>query len=421
MSRVTKVEKPVTIELDGEQLSAREGEPAAAAVIASGELLFARSPKYHRPRGPWCMSGGCSHCLMRVDGVPNVPTCRVPVKAGMRLERQNALPDAKLDLLRASDFIFQKWFNHHEFLAGVPIAEQVLLKVARQLSGLGVLPDTVPEARAPAVVEHLGTVIVGAGPAGLAVARRLEERGQPFTLIERERIVGGRLVTGAEEHQPPIPQVDGQRLRLGSLVVGLFIDEVKPFLAVVHGEQLHLVFYERLVLAVGGHPTFPTFPNNDLPGVMAARAVSALVRRHGVLPGQRVACVGEPSEARALAQLLTGVGAQTIAVGAEVVRAHGLRKVEAVTVKQHGSEARHGCDVIAVCAPVSPAFELARAAGAKVSWEPNHQLFVVEADVNGRTSVPGLFVVGELRGPVSSAGAVEQGVLLANALTGGAP
>ncbi|MBL8909637.1 MAG: (2Fe-2S)-binding protein, partial [Archangium sp.] len=139
MPRINPLESPVTIELEGEQFQARAGEPIASALIAKGETIFSRSPKYHRPRGPFCMTGSCAHCLMRVDGVPNVPTCRVPVKAGMRIERQNAMPDARLDVFRANDFVFRDWFNHHEFLAGIPIVENVLQKIARQLAGLGVL------------------------------------------------------------------------------------------------------------------------------------------------------------------------------------------------------------------------------------------------------------------------------------------
>lgn len=360
MSRTTPLEKPITIELDGKQIPAREGEPLAVSVIASGELLFARSPKYHRPRGPYCLSGGCSHCLMRVDGVPNVATCRVPARAGMRLERQNAMPDANVDLLRAADFVFQKWFNHHEFLAGVPIAETVLQKVARQLSGLGLLPDHPAPPRAAATVEHLGTVIVGAGAAGLAAAKRLSELKHPYTLLERDAQVGGRLIGAAETHQPPLWQPPAEQTRTKAAVVGLFADDGPPFLAVIQHQHLSMIFFERLVLTVGGQPEFPTFPNNDLPGVMAGRAVSALLRRHGVLPGQRIACCGEALEARALASLVGEHGGEALVVGSELVRAHGLSRVNAVTVKQNGQQLKHDCDVIAVCGPVNPSFELAR-------------------------------------------------------------
>jgi sarcosine oxidase subunit alpha len=416
MSRTTPLEKPITIELDGQQLSAKEGEPLAVSVIAAGELLFARSPKYHRPRGPYCLSGGCSSCLMRVDGVPNVATCRVPARAGMRLERQNALPDANVDLLRAADFVFQKWFNHHEFLAGVPIAETVLQKVARQLSGLGVLPEHPAPQRAPASIERLGTVIIGAGAAGLATAKRLSELAHPYTLLERDPVVGGRLSTAAEAHQPALWQPPPAQTRTGAVVVGLFADDGPPFLAVLQAKHLSMIFFERLVLTVGGQPEFPTFPNNDLPGVMAGRAVSALLRRHDVLPGHRVACCGEASEARALASLVTAHGGEALVVGSELVQAHGLSRVNAVTVRQQGQQTKHDCDVIAVCGPVNPSFELARAAGATVSWHPTHRVFLVEADDHGQTGAPGVFVAGEIRGPMSSATAAEQGLVVAEHL-----
>lgn len=415
MPRLSPADATVTIELDGDQLQAREGEPVACAVIASDELIFSRSPKYHRPRGPFCMTGACAQCLMRVDGVPNIPTCRTAVKPGMRLERQNAMPDVSLDLLRANDFVFRDWFNHHEFMAGWPIAEQVLLKIARELSGLGVLPEREAPAREPAVIEEHELVVVGAGAAGLAAARQLTARGVKHVLFERDSHVGGRLTSGAEAGQP---EPWNAPARLGAEVVGLFADDGKPFLAVVERERLHLVFYRRLLLAVGGHATLPTFPNNDLPGVMAGRAVSMMIRRYGVLPGKRVACVGELNEARSLAELVKGAGGEALAIGAEIVRAHGLRKVNAVTVNPGG---KIDCDVIATCAPPSPAFELARAGGAKVVWNPSSRCFVVETDARGQTANASLFVAGEMRGPMSSAAAAEQGLAAAETIAGGRP
>lgn len=432
MSRVTPLENPITIELDGRPLPARAGEPVAASVIAHGELLFARSPKYHRPRGPFCMSGSCSQCLMRVDGVPNVPTCRVPAREGLRLERQNAVPDARVDLLRATDFVFQQWFNHHEFLTGLPLAEAVLVKVARQLSGLGILPKHPSPPRPAARFERLGTVIVGGGPAGLAVARRLEEAGHDYRVFDREHELGGRLLWGAEDTQETQDTQDTQdphgpnwtppadRSRLGSLVVGLFADDGFPFLAVLGGGHLTLVQYERIVLALGGHPVLPTFPNNDLPGVMAGRAVSALVRRHRVLPGKVIACLGEPTEAAALGRLVTAAGGTAIAVGAEIVRAHGLRRVEGVTVVDGGAPVKHSCEVIALCGPVGASFELARAAGATIRWDERSHLFVVEADELGRTCAPGVWVAGEQCGPMSPKAAAEHGARVGGSVLTGA-
>ena len=410
MPRIVPLEAAVTIELDGDQLQACAGEPVAAALIANDVTIFSRSPKYHRPRGVFCMTGACAHCLMRVDGVPNVPTCRIEVKDGMRLERQNAMPDARLDVFRANDFVFRDWFNHHEFMAGIPIAEHVLLKIARQLAGLGKLPEREAPQRKPAQIEHHRNVIVGAGAAGLAAASELDSKGVPHVVFERERVIGGRLISAAENAQPALWNAP---VRTGAEVVGLFADDHQPFLAVIEHEQLKLVFFEQLLLTVGGHPALPAFANNDLPGVMAGRAVSTLIRRHHVLPGKRIACVGEAQEARALADMVIAAGGEAVAIGAQVTRAHGLRRVNAVALE---TGEKVSCDVIAYCAPLSPAFELARAAGAKVVWSAASRCFVVDADANGKTSAPGVYVAGEIRGPMSSQAAAEQGLTAAKAL-----
>jgi sarcosine oxidase, subunit alpha len=148
--------------------------------------------------------------------------------------------------------------------------------------------------------------------------------------------------------------------------------------------------------------------------------VSTLIRRHGVLPGNRIACVGELDEARSLAELVKGAGGEAVAVGAEIVRAHGLREVTAVTVKSGGNPAQKiDCDIIAVCSPPSPAFELARAGGAQVVWNATAGCFVVQADLRGQTANPTLFVAGELRGPMSSSAAAEQGLAAADAIASG--
>ena len=136
-----------------------------------------------------------------------------------------------------------------------------------------------------------------------------------------------------------------------------------------------------------------------------------------MLPGKTVACVGDLDEARSLAELVKGAGGEAVAVGAEVVRAHGLREVTHVTVKPGG---KLDCDIVAVCAPLSPAFELARCGGAQVAWNAKTGCFVVQADLRGQTANPTLFVAGEIRGPMSSAAAAEQGLAAADAIAGGA-
>ena len=75
--RTTPVSRPVTVTLDGEPLEPPEGEPLVCALTAAGKLALARSPKFHRPRGPSCLRAACDGCLARVDDAPNVMTCMV--------------------------------------------------------------------------------------------------------------------------------------------------------------------------------------------------------------------------------------------------------------------------------------------------------------------------------------------------------
>lgn len=412
--------KSVKLELDGQSVPAVEGEPVAAALLAAGEQVFSRSPKYHRPRGPFCLEGACAHCLMRVDGVPNVHTCRTPAKAGMRLERQNAYPTAKFDVFAATDWFFPRGLNHHELFAGVPIAEKVMAKVARQLAGLGKLPDGPAAEVEPPLELSCEVAIVGGGPAGLAAASVLARAGVDFLLLERESALGGRLRSGTPSPEDPaLPVLSSDRVRTGTPVVACFADAAGLFLAAVRDGQLLRVRARTLLFCNGGAARILPFPGNDLPGIFAGRAVSALVRVHGVLPGPKVACVGEPAEARALAALLEAAGAQPLAVGAEPLEAHGTNAVSAITVRINGRTEKVDCDAVALCAAPGPSFELARQGGAHVSFRPEWGLFAVDADADGKTARPEVRVAGELLGPMSAALAAESGRRAASAISRG--
>lgn len=421
MRRLDAVQPDTSIELDGQPIPARTGENAACAVLAAGETVFSRSSKYHRPRGPWCLTGGCAHCLMRVDGVPNIPVCQTAVHPGMRLERQNAFPSARVDLFSATDWLFPRGINHHELFAGVPIAEQVMTRVARQLAGLGTLPDTPAPERAPAEVLLCERVIVGAGAAGLAAAQIFEEAKAPYLIIEREGFVGGRLVVAPEEFGAPgLWTPPAERVRLRSTAIGVFEDEHGRFLAVSDGARLTQIYAAQLLLAHGGQPQLVAFENNDLPGIFAGRAVSRMIRVHRLLPGEQIAVVGEANESKALAKLIESVGGKTVAVGAEPLKARGMSSVTSISVRLNGTEARYDCDAVAVCAPLAPSFELARQGGVEVNWRDRERLFVAESDADGRTAQPTIFVAGELKGPVGAAAAAETGRRAAQAMLGAA-
>jgi len=80
--------KKVHITVNGKRMEAYEGEPIAAALVASGIKVFRRTPKLHMPRGLYCAIGRCTDCIMNVNGVPSIRTCVTPVEDGMIIKNQ---------------------------------------------------------------------------------------------------------------------------------------------------------------------------------------------------------------------------------------------------------------------------------------------------------------------------------------------
>ena len=80
----------MTFRFNGREIESRQGDTIASALYRSGQRIFSRSFKYHRPRGLLCCSGKCPNCMMNVDGVPNVRTCITPARESMEVRNQNA-------------------------------------------------------------------------------------------------------------------------------------------------------------------------------------------------------------------------------------------------------------------------------------------------------------------------------------------
>ena len=78
----------IAFEFEGATIEARAGDTVAAALLASGVLVFRTTPVSGSPRGPWCLIGNCHECLVEIDGEPNRQACMIEACAGMRVRRQ---------------------------------------------------------------------------------------------------------------------------------------------------------------------------------------------------------------------------------------------------------------------------------------------------------------------------------------------
>jgi predicted molibdopterin-dependent oxidoreductase YjgC len=85
--------RAVTIRLDGEAMTAYEGETVAAALLAAGRRTFRTTARGETPRSYYCGMGVCHDCLMTIDGLPGVRACMTPVRDGLAVLTQRALGD----------------------------------------------------------------------------------------------------------------------------------------------------------------------------------------------------------------------------------------------------------------------------------------------------------------------------------------
>jgi sarcosine oxidase subunit alpha len=402
--------EPTTIELDGEQVRAFAGEPVAVALFASGVRLLSRSPKYHRPRGLFCASGHCASCLMRIDGRPNQRACLVPSRPGLRCERQNAFPDAEIDLLRAADWLFPKGMDHHRLMTGSRLGNQLFVKLVRQMGGTGTLPDEAPETLPPPSDVAVDVCIVGAGPAGLAAATAIAARRPQVRLlvVDDQDRPGGSLLAEpgglplaarrAEQATTAATSAGGQ-LELWPSATALAYYPEERVLAVRRASGLARVTARRFLYTTGSYDQNLPVEDNDRPGILSARAVGRLAFRFGIRPGRHVYLlrpVDQTSEAEAHLTAYLGKLAQ------------GLRAL-GVPVSEHqpGALPRVDLDqeVIAAGSLPAPASELPRQHGAQVRFDPSAGGFRVVAGDDGRCAEE-VYAAGDItgyQGPESAA------------------
>jgi len=84
----------------------------------------------------------------------------------------------------------------------------------------------------------------------------------------------------------------------------------------------------------------------------------------------------------------------------------------------NGRERRVGCDAVVIALPPSPAFELLRQTGVKISYRPELGTFAPEAEADGHTAVPDVWAAGDLVRPGTAAEAAASGRRAATALVG---
>ena len=389
-------------------------ESLAAAALVSGAHVLSRSLKYHRPRTFFCLEGHCSGCLVRISGVPNLRACQAPCTSGAEASGQNAFPSAEVDLLGAVDFLFSRGMDHHTLMTGSSVLNKLANKVVRHLSGLGKLParasDDIPEVGGFAI----DVCVIGGGPAGLAAATAAASAGKTVVLVDDQLRPGGSLRADPRDGRAFAEQRWAAAIAAGVTVlarataIGYFPEDDGGVLAVAAPDRLYRIHAAAWIWATGGYAQNLAFPDNDRPGVIAARAVGRLLVDHGIVGGDKIVVVEIPALAAQMSVLstaLTAAGAEVVRVPlASVIGTRGRGWVHGVD-----ADRRIECDLVAVAALPAPASEGARQQGCQVVLDPAAGGFKIVVDEAGRTSAPNVWACGDVCGYMGTLEAAAHG------------
>ncbi|MEP7033212.1 MAG: glycine cleavage T C-terminal barrel domain-containing protein [Actinomycetota bacterium] len=336
---------PLAFTFGGSALRGFAGDTLASALLANGVDVVCPSPILGRPRG--VMTAG-----------PEEPSAFVEISA------------PELDLISAATTV--------ELVDGL---------VAKGRPGTGRMRlEGAPPPRCEHRYAHCETLVVGAGPAGVAAAREAVAAGDRVILIDERSPHGVDL---------PEATVLARATALGLYDHGYVVvhERSRPV------ERLWHVRARRVILATGAHERPIAFAANDRPGVMLASSAAAYVERFGVVPGERAVVFttnhGAYTAARALRNAGTGIAAivDVLLEGSaqDAARADGFEvrsgwaiagtegdpRVSAVRlVGPGGEEETVKADLVAVSGGWNPVVQLWRAIGGGLRWDEALATFV---------------------------------------------
>jgi len=301
-------------------------------------------------------------------------------------------------------------------------------------------------------------IIVGAGPSGLSAAIEAAKRGLKVVVFDENEKPGGQLFKqihkffGSKEHrakvrgfvigQQLLDEADavGVKVVLNATVIGLYQDHE---VVVKMGEEISHFKGDAVVIATGAAENMVTFDGWTLPGVIGAGAAQTMMNLHGVRPGKKVLMLGSGNVGLVVSFQLMQCGCDVVAlvdaaprVGGygvhaakvartgvpfylshTIVKAEGETEVTGVTIAQvdekfqfiPGTEKHFDVDTICLAVGLSPMSQLLKMAGAKMEDNPRRGGQVPICDEYGRTSIPGVFVAGDVSGIEEASSAMIEG------------
>jgi len=309
-------------------------------------------------------------------------------------------------------------------------------------------------------IKQTDIAVVGAGSAGLSAAYQAAAAGARVLVLDENRLPGGQLFKqihkffGSRAHQAGtrgymigrqlLERVEssGAEVWLDTLVYGM---EKNCHLGVIHNGEHWVVQAKKVIVATGAKENCLAFPGSTLPGVMGAGAAQTMINVNRVLPGQRILMLGSGNVGLIVSYQLMQAGADVVAlvdaapniggygvhagkirragvpfyISHTIKRVTGRDQVEQVEIVQvdgkfqpiPGTEKTFDVDTVCLAVGLNPMTELIWMAGCEFCFIPAFGGHVPLHDGNMETSVPGLYVAGDVTGVEEASSAMEEGNL----------
>lgn len=306
-------------------------------------------------------------------------------------------------------------------------------------------------------------IVVGAGSAGLSAAIEAAKNGMTVVIFDENSKPGGQLFKqihkffGSKEHRAKVRGIKigedllaeatelGVEVVLDAIVIGLFPNKE---ITVKVGDSISHYKGDSIIVATGASENMVTFDGWTLPGIIGAGAAQTMMNLHGLKPGNRVLMLGSGNVGLVVSFQLAQCGCEVVAVvdaapkvggygvhAAKLARtgipfylSHTIKQAEGescvtgVTIAEvgnrfqfiQGTEKHFDVDTICVAVGLSPMSQLLNMAGCEMEDSPRHGGVVPTCNTYGETSLPGVFVAGDVSGIEEASSAMIEGRIAGN-------